>query len=193
VRVTSLFLASALLLLPGLAEAKKPVVELTIAIGGKVAGKIKLQLDNVKAPKTTANFIKYVKSGHYNGTIFHRVIDGFMIQGGGFTTKLQKKPTRAPIKNEAYNGLKNKRGTIAMARTPNPHSAAAQFFINVKDNTSLDHTGKSMQGWGYCVFGKVIKGMKVVDRIRKIPTGPKAQAGANVPAKPVVIKKAAVL
>jgi peptidyl-prolyl cis-trans isomerase B (cyclophilin B) len=173
----------------GKAKAKgNPVVELTTSMG-----KIQLQLFAEKAPKSVANFIKYAKSGHYNGTVFHRVIDNFMVQGGGFDTKLEKKPTRASITNEADNGLKNERGTVAMARTPNPHSAAAQFFINVKSNDFLNHRSKSVEGWGYCVFGKVIKGMDVVDRIKKVKTGPKGPFGKDVPLTDVVIKKAKVL
>lgn len=189
----ALLIAGALLSLPGVAAAKTPVVELTVASGGKELGKIKIQLDPVKAPKTVENFLKYARAGHYNGTIFHRVIEDFMIQGGGFTEKYTKKETRAPIKNEADNGLKNVRGSVAMARTPNPHSAAAQFFINVKDNHGLNHSGKNMDGWGYCVFGKVIKGMELVDRIRKVATGAKGEFDKDAPLKEVVIKAAKVL
>ena len=131
-------------------------------------GAITLKLDAEKAPKTVANFISYVEAGHYDNTIFHRVIDGFMIQGGGFEPGMNQKPTGEQIKNEADNGLKNERGTIAMARTQAPHSATAQFFINVADNDFLNHRSPDLQGWGYCVFGKVIEGMDVVDRIAEM-------------------------
>ncbi len=192
-RHLALLLATALFVLPGAAAAKKPVVELSISIDGKAAGSIKITLENKKAPKTVANFLKYVKKGHYNGTIFHRVIDNFMVQGGGFTPKYTKKPTMASIKNEADNGLKNTRGTVAMARTPNPHSAQAQFFVNVKDNGFLNHSGKSPQGWGYCVFGKVTAGMQLVDKIKKLATGAAGPFGKDVPTKPVMITKAKAL
>jgi peptidyl-prolyl cis-trans isomerase B (cyclophilin B) len=155
-------------------------------------GRIVLELDAEKAPKTAANFVEYVQSGHYNGTIFHRVMDGFMIQGGGFDDKMNQKPTKAPIQNEADNGLKNNLGTIAMARTQDPHSASAQFFINVKNNDFLNHSGKSLQGWGYAVFGKVTEGMDVVDLIKKVPTGRSGGHG-DVPVKPVVIESAEVI
>jgi peptidyl-prolyl cis-trans isomerase B (cyclophilin B) len=155
-------------------------------------GRIVLELDAVKAPKTVANFISYVKSGHYNGTIFHRVIDGFMIQGGGFDANMTQKPTNAPIENEADNGLKNTEGTIAMARTQDPHSASAQFFINVKNNDFLNHSGKSIQGWGYAVFGKVTEGMDVVNAIKKVPTG-RAGHHSDVPLKAVVVESAEVV
>lgn len=133
-------------------------------------GDIKLQMFADKAPETVANFIQYAKDGFFNGTIFHRVIDGFMIQGGGFDEKMVQKPTRAAIKNEANNGLSNKAGTIAMARTSDPHSATGQFFINVNDNTFLDFRAESMQGWGYCVFGEVVEGMDVVNAIKGVNT-----------------------
>ncbi|HEX4869713.1 MAG TPA: peptidylprolyl isomerase [Moraxellaceae bacterium] len=155
-------------------------------------GRIVLELDGVKAPKTTANFIAYVKAGHYNGTIFHRVIDGFMIQGGGFDEKMNQKSTNAPIQNEADNGLKNDLGTIAMARTNDPHSASAQFFINVKNNDFLNHSSKTPQGWGYAVFGKVTEGMDVVEAIKKVPTG-RAGFHQDVPTTPVVIESAEVI
>ncbi|WP_414638879.1 peptidylprolyl isomerase [Aquabacterium sp.] len=151
-------------------------------------GDIVLQLDAAKAPKTVENFIQYVKAEHYNGTIFHRVIDGFMIQGGGMTPDMKEKPTRAPIPLESRNGLNNLRGTVAMARTMNPNSATAQFFINVKDNGFLD-AEQSRDGNGYAVFGKVIQGMDVVDKIRKVPTGQKGMHG-DVPLTPVIIKQA---
>lgn len=154
-------------------------------------GNIVLELDAEKAPKSTANFLHYVRDGHYNGTIFHRVINGFMIQGGGFDAQMQQKPTQAPIENEADNGLKNKRGTIAMARTSDPHSATAQFFINVADNDFLDFTAKTPQGWGYAVFGKVVQGMDVVDKIKEVPTHNQG-FHQNVPVKPVLIESADV-
>ncbi len=150
------------------------------------AGDIVLQLDAAKAPKTVANFIGYVNAGHYNGTVFHRVIDGFMIQGGGMDARLREKPTRAAIKLEAGNGLSNVRGAIAMARTANPDSATAQFFINVADNTKLD-----THGGGYAVFGAVVEGMDVVDRIKAVPTQSQGMH-QNVPVTPVTINKATV-
>lgn len=155
-------------------------------------GKIVLELDADKAPRTVANFVEYVRAGHYNGTIFHRVIPGFMIQGGGFTPDMQQKPTRAPIENEADNGLRNRTGTIAMARTDAPHSATAQFFINVNDNGSLDHRNRTAQGYGYAVFGKVTEGMDIVQRIVSRPTtriGPYE----NVPRQPVIIRSATLV
>lgn len=155
-------------------------------------GRIVLELDAVKAPKTTANFLAYVKSGHYNGTIFHRVINNFMIQGGGFDANMNQKPTNAPIENEADNGLKNTTGTIAMARTNDPHSASAQFFINVKDNDFLNHTSKTAQGWGYAVFGKVSEGMDVVNAIKAVATG-RSGFHQDVPVKAVVIESAEVI
>lgn len=155
-------------------------------------GAITLELDTAKAPKTAANFAEYVKSGHYNGTIFHRVIDGFMIQGGGFDKDMNQKPTNAPIENEADNGLKNEEGTIAMARTQDPHSASAQFFINVKNNSFLNHSGKSLQGWGYAVFGKVTDGMDVVAKIKGVKTG-SAGFHKDVPVEPVVIESAELI
>ena len=139
------------------------------------------------------NFLGYVNEGFYNGTIFHRVIDGFMLQGGGFTQNLERKPTNAPVKNEADNGLKNNRGTIAMARTNMPHSATSQFFINVVDNDFLNFRGATARGWGYAVFGRVIEGMDVVDKIRKVPTGPSGPFSKDVPKTPVVIESVSVL
>lgn len=156
-------------------------------------GDIVVQLDDAKAPQTVANFLSYVKEGFYNGTVFHRVIDGFMIQGGGFTQDLQQKSTKPPIPNEADNGLKNDRGTIAMARTNDPNSATAQFFINVVNNDFLNHRNKTTRGWGYSVFGKVVEGMDVVDKIRKTPTGPSGPFRQDVPKTPVVIQSAAVV
>ncbi|CAM3761324.1 peptidylprolyl isomerase [Polynucleobacter arcticus] len=155
-------------------------------------GDITLTLDAVKAPKTVANFLQYVKSGHYDGTIFHRVIDNFMVQGGGMTAGLKEKSSGAQIENEANNGLKNDRGTVAMARTSDPHSATAQFFINVNDNGFLNHTAPNAQGWGYAVFGKVTGGLDVVDVIRKVKTG-NSGFHQDVPAEDVVIEKASVL
>ncbi|WP_255446502.1 peptidylprolyl isomerase [Tepidiphilus sp. J10] len=155
-------------------------------------GDIVLELDPVKAPKTVENFLAYVESGHYDGTIFHRVIDGFMIQGGGLTADMKQKPTRAPIPNEADNGLKNRRGTVAMARTQDPNSATAQFFINVADNDFLDYRAPTTQGWGYCVFGKVVQGMDVVDAIKSVKTGT-VGPWRDVPLEPVVIEHAEVL
>jgi len=165
-----------------------PKVELHIAGGGVIT----LELDEQKAPKTVANFLAYVKKGHYDGTIFHRVIDGFMVQGGGFEPGMHQKPTRGTIKNEAGNGLKNERYTIAMARTSEPHSASSQFFINVKDNGFLDHTAPNAQGWGYCVFGKVVEGQDVVDKIKRVKTG-KRGGHADVPVEDVIIERAEVV
>jgi peptidyl-prolyl cis-trans isomerase B (cyclophilin B) len=155
-------------------------------------GVISLELDPAKAPDTVANFIKYVEDGHYTNTIFHRVIDGFMIQGGGFEPGMKQKPTREPVQNEADNGLKNNIYTIAMARTSAPHSASAQFFINVGDNDFLNHTAPTPQGWGYCVFGKVADGADIVDRIRKVKTGSKGMH-QDVPVEDVIIEKAEVV
>ncbi|WP_300270596.1 peptidylprolyl isomerase [Halomonas sp.] len=154
-------------------------------------GDISVELDHEKAPKTAANFEQYVRDGFYDGTLFHRVIDGFMVQGGGFDEDFNQKPTRDPIENEADNGLANEVGTLAMARTQDPHSATAQFFINVADNAFLNHSGKSIQGWGYCVFGRVVDGMEVVDKIRKVETTRRGMH-ADVPAQDVLIEKAYV-
>jgi peptidyl-prolyl cis-trans isomerase B (cyclophilin B) len=165
----------------------KPMVKLTTS-----KGEIVLELDKEKAPITTENFLAYVKAGHYDGTVFHRVIPGFMVQGGGMDKNMKEKSTNAPITNEADNGLKNKVYTIAMARTGDPHSATAQFFINVADNAFLDHTAKNPQGWGYAVFGKVIKGQEVVDAIKGVPTMTKG-FHENVPVVPVVIEKAEIV
>lgn len=154
-------------------------------------GPITLELDAKAAPETVANFIQYAKDGHYDGTIFHRVIDGFMIQGGGFTADMDQKPTRATIQNEAQNGLKNVAYSIAMARTPDPHSASSQFFINIADNAFLDFRAANSQGYGYCVFGKVTEGQDVVDRIRKVRTGSKA-GHQDVPVENVIIERAEV-
>ena len=150
-------------------------------------GDIKLELDAEKAPKTVANFLNYAGEGYYDGTIFHRVIDNFMIQGGGFDTDMQQQACGDPVDNEADNGLKNDFGTVAMARTTDPHSATAQFFINVKDNVFLNHSGKSMQGWGYTVFGKVIEGSEVLDKIRAVATG-SSNGHQDVPVDPIIIE-----
>jgi peptidyl-prolyl cis-trans isomerase B (cyclophilin B) len=155
-------------------------------------GVITIELDADKAPKSTANFLEYVKKGHYDGTIFHRVISNFMIQGGGFVPGMTQKPTDAPIENEANNGLKNDKYTVAMARTQAPHSATAQFFINVVDNDFLNHTAPSLQGWGYAVFGKVVSGTEVVDRIKTVVTGRKGMH-SDVPNDDVIITKATVV
>ena len=155
-------------------------------------GDIVLELDDAKAPKSVANFLDYVRKGHYDRTVFHRVIDGFMIQGGGFEPGMTQKPTGAPIENEANNGLKNDNYTVAMARTSAPHSATAQFFINVKNNDFLNFTAPTAQGWGYAVFGKVVECKDVVDKIRKVATGSRGGHG-DVPKEDVVIEKAVVL
>ena len=155
-------------------------------------GPMTLELDADNAPKTVENFLSYVSNGFYDGTIFHRVINNFMVQGGGFTTDMEQKATQAPIENEANNGLKNAYGTIAMARTQDPHSATAQFFINVQDNDFLNHTGENMQGWGYAVFGKVTDGEDVLDKIRCVQTG--SQAGhQDVPVEPIIIESVTVI
>jgi peptidyl-prolyl cis-trans isomerase B (cyclophilin B) len=151
-------------------------------------GVIGLELDTARAPVTVRNFLDYVESGFYTNTVFHRVIDGFMVQGGGFEPGMRQKPTRTPIKNEAANGLKNDRYTIAMARTSEPHSASSQFFINVKDNTFLNHTAPNTEGWGYCVFGKVVEGQEVVDKIRKVKTG-RREGHDDVPVEDVLIER----
>ncbi len=176
-----------------LAAAPKPKVKLTTSMGAIV-----LELEPEAAPKTVENFLKYVKKGQYKGTIFHRVIPGFMIQGGGYVDYLGKKRTEPSITNEADRsaaaGLKNRRGTLAMARTPDPHSAAAEFFINVVDNPALDFKGKgSDKTWGYCVFGKVVQGMDVVDRIKAVKTSNKRSDFLNLPVKPVLIMDAVQL
>ena len=170
------------------AGAADPQVEMKTSMGTIV-----IELYPDKAPLTVENFLAYVKDRHYDGTLFHRVIPGFMIQGGGFSTDFKEKPTRKPVRNEAANGLKNSVGTIAMARTPNPHSATAQFFINVADNTPLDFRFPTEEGFGYCVFGKVAKGMEIVQRITKVQTGPGPAGHRDVPIKPVVIESARLL
>ena len=180
-----LLLACALLAAPQAirAQGPDPVVKLETSMGD-----ILVRLDARKAPMTTANFLEYVKAGQYDGTIFHRVIKDFMIQGGGMTASLREKTTRAPIKNEADNGLRNRKYTIAMARTSDPHSATAQFFINVKDNSFLDHRSKDPQGWGYAVFGKVVAGTDVVDAIAAVRTASRSWYG-DVPVEDVVMEK----
>jgi peptidyl-prolyl cis-trans isomerase B (cyclophilin B) len=172
----------------GKTSMSHPQVELTITGYGVV----KLELDAEKAPKSVENFLDYVKSGHYNGTVFHRVIPGFMIQGGGFEVGMNQKPTEPPIENEANNGLKNDKYTVAMARTNDPHSATAQFFINIANNDFLNHKAPSAQGWGYAVFGKVIAGQDVVDKIAGVKTGTRGFHG-DVPKEDVVIEKATAL
>lgn len=164
-----------------------PQVELDTTMG-----RIVIELNMEKAPNTSKNFMDYVKSGHYNGVIFHRVIDGFMVQGGGFDKDFNEKPTNAPIENEADNGLSNDTGTVAMARTNDPHSASAQFFINVKDNSFLNHTSKTSQGWGYAVFAKVVEGMDVVNEIKGVRTANFGMHG-DVPTSPIVINEAKML
>jgi cyclophilin family peptidyl-prolyl cis-trans isomerase len=175
-------LLSSLLLL-SLSAFAQPTVEIK-----SNKGSIVVELNQDKAPNTVANFVKYANDGFYTGTVFHRVISGFMIQGGGLDKNLNEKETRAPIKNEADNGLANNIGTIAMARTNDPHSASSQFFINVANNAFLNHTEKSDRGWGYAVFGKVVKGMDVVDKIAKIPTD-----GGDVPTQTIMIESVTVL
>ena len=155
-------------------------------------GPMTLELDTDNAPKTVENFLSYVADGFYDGTIFHRVIDNFMVQGGGFTADMEQKETKTPVENEANNGLSNDRGTIAMARTQDPHSATAQFFINVQDNDFLNHTGENIQGWGYAVFGKLTDGEDVLDKIRCVQTG--GQAGhQDVPVEPIIIESVTLI
>lgn len=186
----SLILASAATLFSFSASAggDNPRVQLQTNMGN-----ITVELDAKAAPNSVANFIKYVEDGTYNGTIFHRVISDFMIQGGGFAPDYNQKKTRAQIKNEANNGLKNLRGTVAMARTNDPHSATTQFFINTVDNGFLDYTAPTMQGWGYAVFGKVVEGMDTVDKIRAVPTGRGGPFPSDVPKEKVIINKATVV
>jgi len=185
-----LILASGMAMpLQPLAAGQSDVVHVRITTS---MGVINLDMDRARAPKTVANFLRYVKEGLYNGTIFHRVISGFMIQGGGFTPAMKQKPTHAPIRNEADNGLKNIIGTIAMARTGDPHSATAQFFINTKNNYFLDHKSKTPRGWGYTVFGEVTTGMRVVRKIEAVRTTTKGGL-QNVPVEDVVIRKIEVI
>lgn len=186
-RIISLFIIATLLSFkPAFAQPVQVKMETN-------QGNIILELYPDKAPKTVANFIKYVESGFYSGTIFHRVIDGFMIQGGGFDSKYMRKETNPPILNEADNGLSNDNGTIAMARTMDPHSATAQFYINVKDNHFLNHTSKTPRGWGYAVFGKVVNGMDTIDKILKIPTGSGGPFPTDAPQQMVVINAVSVV
>ena len=177
-----------LALASGPAFAEQPRVRLVTSLGDIV-----LSLDPERAPETVANFLDYVRAGFYDGTIFHRVIDGFMIQGGGFTPDYQRKPTREPIRNEADRALSNDRGTVAMARTSDPHSATAQFFINVTDNDFLDHKSPTPRGWGYTAFGRVVEGMDVVDAIRQVRTGAAGPFPKDVPLTPVVIQEAQIV
>ena len=172
----------------GGAAAEQPRVRLETSLGAIV-----LELNHAKAPKSVDNFLRYVREGHYDGTIFHRVIPNFMIQGGGFTTDYKQKPTHEPIENEADNGLMNNRGTIAMARTGDPQSATAQFFINVADNDFLNYSSPTPQGWGYAVFGKVVEGMDVADKIVNSPTGPGGPFPKDAPRQQVVIEKASIV
>ncbi|MEN8216612.1 MAG: peptidylprolyl isomerase [Pseudomonadota bacterium] len=181
------YIFSLLCLLLAIQVHSAPIVNMQTNLGTIV-----IELDAEKAPKTVDNFLRYVNEGFYNGTIFHRVIENFMIQGGGFTSDFQRKKNHSPVENEANNGLKNVRGTIAMARTGDPHSATAQFFINVKNNAFLNHTAPSGRGWGYAVFGKVIDGMDVVDEIRKTKTGRGGPFWKDVPQTPVIIESVSV-
>ena len=184
---------------PKVAKEAKPAAKVDAApatVAPKVLlktsmGDITLELAADKAPKSTANFLAYVNSGFYDGTVFHRVIDNFMVQGGGFTKELQQKPTRASIVNESKNGLSNVRGSVALARTADPNSATAQFFINVVDNPQLDYASDAQPG--YCVFGKVVAGLDVIDKIKVMPTGAQNQFRSDVPTAPIVIEKASVL
>jgi peptidyl-prolyl cis-trans isomerase A (cyclophilin A)/peptidyl-prolyl cis-trans isomerase B (cyclophilin B) len=185
-RFKHLFIVS-LAAVPAGALAADPQVDVKTNVGT-----IRLELYPAKAPKTVENFLQYVKDGHYNGTIFHRVIDGFMIQGGGFEGSYKQKPARAGVQNEAKNGLKNEAGTVAMARTSDPHSASAQFFINVNNNEFLN-AEKAQDGWGYAVFGKVVSGMDVVTKIAKLPTGSGGPFRSDVPKQPVVIESVTVV
>jgi len=186
-KLKHLFLLSAAAMVPAGAIAADPQVDLKTSLGT-----IRLELYPAKAPKTVENFLKYVQDGHYNGVVFHRVIDNFMIQGGGYDKTYREKSTRAPIPNEAKNGLKNDLGTIAMARTNQPHSASAQFFINLKNNDFLN-AAQAQDGWGYAVFGKVVDGLDVVTKIAKLPTGPGGPFGSDVPRQQVIIESASVV
>ena len=189
IAVLALALCFGASLLPVQSHAAAPLPKVKIETS---MGDIVVELNPAKAPKTVSNFLYYVKSGFYNNTIFHRVINGFMIQGGGFEKGMKQKPTNAPIENEAANGLKNNKYTIAMARTQDPHSATAQFFINVANNDFLNHTAPTPQGWGYAVFGKVVAGQDVVDQITKVRTGMVSFYG-DVPVEDVVIEKAEII
>ena len=185
--VRQLFLLSTAAVMPAGALAADPQVDMKTSLGT-----IRLELHPAKAPKTVENFLKYARDGHYNGTVFHRVIDGFMIQGGGFERSYKQKATRDPIPNEAKNGLTNDLGAIAMARTNAPHSASAQFFINLKNNDFLN-AAAAQDGWGYAVFGKVVSGLDVVMKIAKTPTGPGGPFPTDVPRQPVVIESMSVV
>jgi cyclophilin family peptidyl-prolyl cis-trans isomerase len=181
------WLLATLLLLPLLAQAQPPKVALETSLG-----RIVLELDDKRAPKTVANFLAYVDAGFYDGTVFHRVIRDFMIQGGGFDEQFLQKPTRGPVENEANNGLRNTRGTVAMARTADPHSATAQFFINTSNNRNLDHSAPTQTGWGYTVFGQVTEGMDVVERIGTTRTGMgrlNGRPAQDVPVMPIIIQR----
>ena len=173
---------------PAAAAAEGPRVAFETTQGSFV-----LELDRSSAPETVANFLRYIRAGHYRGTVFHRVIAGFMIQGGGFTEGYRQRPTAAPVRNEADRAGPNDRGTIAMARTSDPHSATAQFFINVADNEFLNHRGRTPRGWGYTVFGRVVEGMETVDRIAALPTGAGGPFPQDVPREAVVIRETRVL
>ena len=186
-KLKHLFLLSAAAVVPAGAIAADPQVDLKTNLGT-----IRLELYPAKAPKTVENFLQYVKDGHYSGVVFHRVIDNFMIQGGGYDKGYKEKSTRAPIPNEAKNGLKNDLGTVAMARTSAPHSASSQFFINGKNNDFLN-AASAQDGWGYAVFGKVVDGLDVVTKIAKLPTGPGGPFGSDVPRQQVIIESASVV
>lgn len=173
---------------PADAQASKPRV-----LFHTNQGDFTVELEPERAPKTVANFLQYVREGHYDGTIFHRVVAGFVVQGGGFTADYRKLPTHGPIQNEADKGLSNERGTIAMARTSDPHSASDQFFINLKFNGSLDYRAKTTDGWGYTAFGRVVDGMNIVARIGNVPTGKGGPFDAEVPQQPVIIEKASII
>lgn len=180
-------LFSLLLAASTLAQAANPHVLLSTSLG-----EVELELFADKAPLSVANFLQYVKKGHYKGTIFHRVMAGFVVQGGGYGPDMQEKPTAAPIRNEAGNGLSNRRATLAMARTPDPHSASAQFYINLADNAMLDHRDQTQRGWGYAVFGQVVKGMNVIDQMAAQPTT-YLNGMSDVPRKPIIIQSATLL
>lgn len=186
--VVGLFFLLAATMTEAEAQSGKPQVQFKTTMGD-----FTVELEPERAPKTVANFLEYVRAGHYDGTIFHRVINNFMVQGGGFTADYRQKPTRGPIPNEADRALKNERGTIAMARTSDPNSATAQFFVNLKANGFLDHTSKTTQGWGYTAFGRVIDGMNIIARIGVTPTGPAGPFREDAPQKQVVIEKATII
>ncbi len=185
--ISTLLSLSLLLLTSAYADTMNPKVKLQTSMGD-----ITLELDAEKAPLSVENYLNYVQTGHYDGLIFHRIIPNFMVQGGGIEPGMKERPNLTPIQNEADNGLKNDKGTIAMARTNDPHSATSQFFINLKDNDFLNHTGKDMRGWGYCVFGKVVEGIEVVEKMGQVATG-NAAGHQDVPVEDVVLIKAEVL